>query len=345
MKFYLVSGAIICASLLATVARAAESPAGESPAGAQELESITVTGNWLGSDTPPSVHNFSGARSLVDREQVESSGATVIGDVLRRLPGVQSTDNSSTAGSSISLNIGVRGLTGRYSPRSTVLLDGLPIGVAPYGQPQVSFAPVSLNNIQSIDVIRGGGAVRYGPQNVGGIINFKTRAIPRDPGAITAEGSVRYNDFAKGGEDSTTYSAFLGTQLDSGFGVALLYSGLNGSTWRKDSDERFDDVAVKFRQDLGASGELYGKVSYYDVRSRTPGGLTVAHACDCARNSVPRLPLRFARRARLANRCACWCEAPGWARFICIHGPASNRGAAAKPKGWSTFCSRSTAAC
>jgi Fe(3+) dicitrate transport protein len=42
---------------------------------------------------------------------------------------------------------------------------------------------VSLNNIESVDVVRGGGAVRYGPQNVGGIINFRSRAIPDGPGA------------------------------------------------------------------------------------------------------------------------------------------------------------------
>jgi outer membrane cobalamin receptor len=58
----------------------------------------------------------------------------------------------------------------------------VPLAVAPYGQPQLSFAPTSLSNIESIDVVRGGGAVRYGPQNVGGIINFSTRAIPTGAG-------------------------------------------------------------------------------------------------------------------------------------------------------------------
>ena len=36
----------------------------------------------------------------------------------------------------------------------------MPLAVAPYGQPQLSFAPTSLSNIESIDVVRGGGAVR-----------------------------------------------------------------------------------------------------------------------------------------------------------------------------------------
>lgn len=238
------------------------------------LETIQVSGDWLGSGLENSVKSFAGARTVVKKEEIQTTGASNIGDVMRRIPGVQSTDNSGTAGSAISLNIGVRGLTGRYSPRSTVLLDGIPLAVAPYGQPHLSFAPVSLNNIESIDVVRGGGAVRYGPQNVGGIINFKTRTIPIRPG-LTGDATVRYNEFGEGGSN-TQYSTFIGSQLDNGLGLALLYSGSEGSTWRKDSDEKVNDLAVKFRHELTSSSEVYGKFSYYDVRSRTPGGLTVA---------------------------------------------------------------------
>jgi Fe(3+) dicitrate transport protein len=238
------------------------------------LETIQVSSDWLGTGLENSVKSFAGARTVVKKEEIQATGAASIGDVMRRIPGVQSTDNSSTAGSAISLNIGVRGLTGRYSPRSTVLLDGIPLAVAPYGQPQLSFAPVSLNNIESIDVVRSGGAVRYGPQNVGGIINFKTRAMPAKPG-LNGDATVRYNAFGEGGA-STQYSAFVGSQLDDGLGLAVLYSGIDGSTWRDNSDERVNDLAVKFRKELTSTSELYGKLSYFDVHSKTPGGLTVA---------------------------------------------------------------------
>ncbi|WP_326537148.1 TonB-dependent receptor family protein [Pseudorhodoferax sp.] len=238
------------------------------------LDSIQVTGSWLGTGLQNSVKNFAGARTVVDREEIADTGATSIGDVLRRIPGVQSSDNSGTAGSAISLNVGVRGLTGRYSPRSTILLDGVPLAVAPYGQPQISFAAVSLANIESVDVVRGGGAVRYGPQNVGGIINFTTRAIPTKPG-LTGDATVRLNHYGEGG-NLAQYSTFLGTQLDSGLGLALLYSGISGRGWREGSDERVNDLALKWRYELTPSSEVYGKFSYYDVRSDTPGGLTVA---------------------------------------------------------------------
>ena len=56
----------------------------------------------------------------------------------------------------------------------------------------------------------------------------------------------------------------------------LLYSGIDGSGWREGSDEKVNDFAVKFRYLLGAGAQIYGKLSYYDVKSMTPGGLTVA---------------------------------------------------------------------
>lgn len=251
------------------------------------LDSIQVSGSWLGTGLHDSVKSFAGARTLVDRQRIEASGATSIGDAMRRIPGVQVTDNSGTAGSSVSLNIGVRGLTGRYSPRSTVLLDGVPLAVAPYGQPQLSFAPASLSNIESIDVVRGGGAVRYGPQNVGGIINFSTRAIPQQSG-LHGEVGIRYNAHDHGGGDSTQYNTFLGGTSDNGLGVALLYSGQDGRGWREGSDDRFNDLALKFAYAIDDQQTLRAKLSYYDVRSLTPGGLTRAqYEADPFQNTRP----------------------------------------------------------
>ncbi|TPQ32931.1 TonB-dependent receptor family protein [Cupriavidus pinatubonensis] len=277
---------LLCMAPLA-FAQKVDAQSGESGNVEQVLDTVQVTGNWLGTGLQNSVKTFPGARTVVGEEQIEQSGASSISDVMRRIPGVQSTDNSGTSGSAISLNIGVRGLTGRYSPRSTVLLDGIPMAVAPYGQPQLSFAPVSLGNIDSIDVVRSGGAVRYGPQNVGGIINFNTRPIPTSPG-ITGDASIRENIYTEGGGSNTQYNAFVGTTLDSGLGLAVLYSGMTGREWRKGSDDDVNDLAVKFAYDINNTSQVYGKVSYYDVRSRTPGGLTVAqYNADPFQNTRP----------------------------------------------------------
>ncbi|MCE3261512.1 MAG: iron transporter [Pseudoduganella sp.] len=265
----------IAAACLALVSGAAFAQAGA--ADEQQLETVQVLGNWLGSGQK-SVKNFGGARNVVKREDIQDSGAVSISDVLRSVPGVQISDNSSSGGNAISLNIGVRGLDGRYSPRSTILLDGIPLSVAPYGQPQLSFAPVSLANIESIDVVRGGGAVRYGPQNVGGIINFKTRAIPL--GEFKGDASVRYNHF-DGGNHNVQTSVFAGGGDADGLAMALLYSGLNGQGYRKHSKDAVNDFALKFRFAPSAASEVNAKFSYYDAKSELPGGLTAAqYAAD-----------------------------------------------------------------
>src|SRR2546427_7686016 len=91
-------------------------------------------------------------------------------------------------------------------------MDGVPVSYAPYGQPQLSLAPVSLGNLESVDVIRGAGSVRYGPQNVGGIINFVTRAIPK---TFAAEASVGTEIYSHGGNAKTTPSLFVGGTNES----------------------------------------------------------------------------------------------------------------------------------
>ncbi|MBQ4334748.1 MAG: TonB-dependent receptor plug domain-containing protein, partial [Myxococcaceae bacterium] len=92
------------------------------------------------------------ARTIIERSSFQDTGATNVRDVLRRVPGVQVQESNGTGGSDVSLNVGVRGLTSRLSPRSTILMDGIPLAVAPYGQPQLSMAPVSWNDERSMIV-------------------------------------------------------------------------------------------------------------------------------------------------------------------------------------------------
>lgn len=216
-------------------------------ASANTMEAIQVSADWLGTGLENSVQTFGGARTLLRSDDINNSGATNVADALRRVPGVQISGSTSASGSSVGLHVGIRGLNPRNSFRTTMLLDGIPMAMAPYGQPNLVMSPTSLGNIESIDVVRGGGAVRYGPQNVGGVINFKTRSIPNTSG-LTADASARYNIFSHGGTN-TQYTGFLGTQFDNGLGVALMYSAWTASngataattattTWRSSGASR-----------------------------------------------------------------------------------------------------------
>ncbi|BAV76190.1 TonB-dependent outermembrane ferric citrate receptor [Pseudomonas chlororaphis subsp. aurantiaca] len=233
--------------------------------------SISVVGDWLGDANEAVVQNHPGARTVIRREAMLEQGAMNVGDVLRRVPGVQVQDANGTGGSDISLNVGVRGLTSRLSPRSTVLIDGVPAAFAPYGQPQLSMAPISSGNLDSIDVVRGAGSVRYGPQNVGGVINFVTRAIPEK---ATGEIGTTLETSQRGGWKHID-TAFLGGTADNGIGAALLYSGVNGNGYRgSNNGNDIDDVILKTHWAPTDQDDFSLNFHYYDAKADMPGGLT-----------------------------------------------------------------------
>jgi len=250
-----------------------------------ELANVAVVGNWLDDANTLTVLNHPGARTIVNRQAIVESAATNVRDVLRTVPGVQVQDSNGTGGSDLSLNVGVRGLTARLSPRSTVLMDGVPLAFAPYGQPQLSLAPVGIGNLDRVDVVRGGGSVRFGPQNVGGIINFVTRAIPKE---FSRDVNIETQGAEHGGLKTTTSAFIGGTDQDIGFGSALLYSGVKGDGYRDSNDHvNIDDVLLKTRYKLSAQDELTANLHYYDATADMPGGLTPKEFAANPFQSVP----------------------------------------------------------
>ena len=125
-----------------------------------ELGASTVVGDWLAEARQDNVFEHPGARDVIRREEFERSGANSAREVLNRIPGVNAPENNGTGSHDLALNFGIRGLNPRLASRSTVLMDGIPVPFAPYGQPQLSLAPLSLGNMDAVDVVRGGGAVR-----------------------------------------------------------------------------------------------------------------------------------------------------------------------------------------
>lgn len=194
-----------------------------------ELGTSSVVGDWLGDAAQTNVFEHPGARDVIRREEFERQGATQARDVLNRIPGVNAPDNNGTGSHDMALNFGIRGLNPRLASRSTVLMDGIPVPFAPYGQPQLSFAPISMGNMDAVDVVRGGGAVRYGPQNVGGVVNFVTRAIPDAP---TVKGGLQTETSPSSSHDGfkTTGNLLAGGTAENGLGGALLYSGTGAAT-------------------------------------------------------------------------------------------------------------------
>lgn len=240
-----------------------------------ELGTSSVVGDWLGDAAQTDVFEHPGARDVIRREEFERQGATSAREVLNRIPGVNAPENNGTGSHDMALNFGIRGLNPRLASRSTVLMDGIPVPFAPYGQPQLSFAPISMGNMDAVDVVRGGGAVRYGPQNVGGVVNFVTRAIPDAP---TVKGGLQTETSPSSSHDGfkTTGNLLAGGTAENGLGGALLYSGTRGGDWREHSDTRIDDLILKGKYQLDDANSFNAMAQYYEGQADMPGGLNVA---------------------------------------------------------------------
>ena len=252
-----------------------------------ELGTSSVVGDWLGDAAQTDVFEHPGARDVIRREEFERQGATTAREVLNRIPGVNAPENNGTGSHDMALNFGIRGLNPRLATRSTVLMDGIPVPFAPYGQPQLSFAPISMGNMDAVDVVRGGGAVRYGPQNVGGIVNFVTRAIPDEP---TVKVGLQTETSPSSTQDGFKKTANLlaGGTADNGLGGALLYSGTRGGDWREHSDTRIDDLILKGNYQIDEANSLHAMAQYYDGEADMPGGLsTAAYKADPYQSTRP----------------------------------------------------------
>jgi Fe(3+) dicitrate transport protein len=74
-------------------------------------------------------------------------------------------------------NIGLRGANSDRSKKVTLMEDGVLFGPAPYAAPAAYYFPL-MTRMTGIEVFKGPGAIIYGPNTIGGSINFLSRPIP-----------------------------------------------------------------------------------------------------------------------------------------------------------------------
>ena len=243
MKGLLLAGAALGAPV-AVQAESAE--AGQEDA----LTTIIVT-----AIIPDDSRLMAGARDVVDRAEIEARAPLSLRDQLIAIPGINVVEEDAGG---LALNIGIRGLDPRRSSRILLMEDGVPIALAPYGDPAAHYAP-PVERIERIEVVRGSGQILYGPQTVGGMINFVSTPIPTDGTMARGE--------ARGGT-----RGFYGVQGALGTGTEkagmLIEATARGGDGIRDSHD-FDiwEVLAKGRVMLGDTHEVRLRASHYQERS------------------------------------------------------------------------------
>ena len=205
-----------------------------------------------------------GAFYHVDAVRFEEMHAVALEEVLRSLPGVYVRPEDAFG---LRVNLGIRGLPPNRSQKVLVLEDGVPVAPAPYGYPELYYHP-PLERFSEVELVTGGGQLLYGPQTVGGVLNYVT-PLPERPNELDVAGTIGTRAY---GRLSMRYGTMWGQSR------ALLY-GLwkQGQLNRENTGSRIVDVGVKGIVPLSAQQWLLAKLSVYDEQSQTTyAGLTQA---------------------------------------------------------------------
>lgn len=199
--------------------------------------------------------------SVITAAEIERSTATSVGDLLAREANL---NLRSLFGSDKRATIDLRGMGDTAGSNVLVLVDGERLNENDLSGADLSVVP--LSRIERIEIIRGGGAVRYGNGAVGGVINISTRRA--QPGAGTVDILARGGSYQTGD-----------VRLNAGASAGAWAGNVNVSAYdtngyRQNSFVTAKDVSAELRwlpeRDTGLV-DSYLRASYHEDTSGLPG--------------------------------------------------------------------------
>ena len=144
-----------------------------------EIQPIVMSRLEIISDASAPYQKLPGAATVMDMQTIKLVNPIGTQEMLEHIPGITGYADDGIGNSRIS--IGVRGLNPRRSSRVLILEDGVPIQPALYVYPNMYYNP-PVERIDRLEVIKGSGAINFGPQTMGGVINYFTRRPRNDFG-------------------------------------------------------------------------------------------------------------------------------------------------------------------
>lgn len=201
---------------------------------------------------------------VISAEDIRRSGATDIPTILRRVPGMEVMQTNGSE-----FNVSVRGNNQLYANKLLVLVDGR--SIYEDGQALVfwKLIPVTLPEIQRIEVLKGPVGAVYGFNAFDGIVNIITKSPEEMKGSTLQFG---------GGEFGTVSSAAIHAGNYDNLNYRLSAGWDQNQKWRDRSTLGFR--SYKFN--------LHGRYAFADSQLRVSGGLVDSNRFDTlSRTSLP----------------------------------------------------------
>ena len=217
-----------------------------------------------------------GSGATIEAEDLEAARVLTVNEALRQVAGVFPRDEE---GLGLRPNIGIRGLAPTRSTKTLLLEDGLPLTYGPYGD-NATYSHPPVRRFERIEVLKGASQIRFGPNTVGGVVNYVT---PRAPSAFEALIMAAGGANGYGEIDARIGGEVLGTRMLA-HGNYTQFDGV-----RANHALQFDDLYFKAERDFGPDHDLTLRVGAASEDSQVSySGLTAAeYAADPYGNPFP----------------------------------------------------------
>lgn len=215
----------------------------------QEQKSMVLPTIQVIGSQDDAVSKIPGAAVIVDQEQIKQLIPTSTEDILKRVSGVYVKPEEESA---VVANIGMRGISSA-DYKSLILEDGVPVAAGLFVGNGRYYNP-RVQRMDSIEVMKGSSALRYGPLNIGGVINYRTKQ-PED-GALV--------DVSVGSWDTYKTTVELGgssPNKDSKVGAILSWAKSDGFM---DKGYEMKDAVIKAGTAIGDNQWLGVKFTHYE---------------------------------------------------------------------------------
>ncbi|MDI1317672.1 TonB-dependent receptor [Flavobacterium sp.] len=193
-------------------------------------------------------------------------------EVFSRIPGVTVWENE---GSGIQINVGVRGLSPNRSWELNTRQNGYDISSDVFGYPEAYYNP-PLEAVETIQLIRGGASLQFGPQ-FGGMLNYILKRETKKKFSFETQNTVgSYNLIS-------SYNAIGGNFKK--FSYYIYNHSRSGNGWRDNNRFTVRNTHAFLEYRFTGKTKIAAEYTNSDYEMQQPGGLTDAQFNDNPRQS------------------------------------------------------------
>jgi len=210
---------------------------------------------------------------IITADDIKNRGITNIFDVFKITPGAIARD---WTGGGKKGSIDLRGQGEAANNNILILIDG--VSINPIDMSGPDYSQISIEQIDRIEILPGGGGILYGDKAIGGVINIITKSAKETDVKASAKlefGS--YNFFNKG---------FDLNYKSQNFSVLAAYYHKNFDGYRENSEHNAHNANLKFNFNITDYLKSSYSIHYNKDDYGLPGALTYAQMQANRRQSI-----------------------------------------------------------